>query len=248
MKGQQLALSVQLRDAARFESFFPGPNAETIGSLRGYLDAPAGNGLLLFGAPGLGKTHLLQALVREAASRPLAVAYLPLREPGASASEALDGLEAQSLICLDDIDAALQDAAWSLALLRLLDALRARRRHVLLSARSAPERLQIQRSDLSTRLSACTLLGLKPLKDADRGELLRSRAHVRGLELPDEARRWLLTHLPRDTGSLITALERLDQASLAAQRKLTLPFVQQTVQPLLQRELPLPAAAQTEPG
>src|SRR5882724_8396255 len=196
MKGQQLALSVHLRDAARFESFFSGPNAAVIGSLRTYLDAPAGNGLLLFGAPGLGKTHLLQALVRDAATRRLAMAYLPLREPGASDPEALDGLEAQSLVCLDDIDAALRDARWSLGLLRLLDALRAGRRHFLLSARSAPERLPILHSDLSTRLSACTLLGLRPLKDADRSELLRSRARARGLELPVEALRWLLTHLP----------------------------------------------------
>jgi DnaA family protein len=244
VKGQQLALGVQLRDTARFDTFFPGSNAEVIGALRAYLDAPAGNGLLLFGAPGLGKTHLLQALVREAAARRLTVAYLPLREPGASDAEALSGLEMQSLVCLDDIDIALPNAGWSLALLRLVDALRAGRRHFLLSARSAPERLQIQRSDLSTRLTACTLLGLKPLKDADRGELLRSRAQARGLELPAEALRWLLTHLPRDTGSLVAALDRLDHASLAAQRKLTLPFVQMAVQPLL----PSRAAAQTEPG
>lgn len=242
MRGQQLALGVQLRDAARFDTFFSGPNADVAGALRGHLDARAGNGLFLYGAPGLGKTHLLQALVREGAARGLAVAYLPLRELAPCGAEAFDGLEAQSLICLDDIDAALEDAGWSLTLLRLLDALRARHRHFCLSARSAPERLAIQRSDLLTRLTACTLLGLKPLKDADRGELLRSRARERGLELPDDSLRWLLTHLPRDTGSLVAALDHLDHASLAAQRKLTLPFVQRTV------ALPLNAAAQTESG
>jgi DnaA family protein len=59
--------------------------------------------------------------------------------------------------------------------------------------------------------------------------------------------RWLLSHLPRDPHTLIAALDRLDQASLAEQRRLTLPFAQQVVGPLLQHELPLPAAERTAP-
>ncbi|MBI3171531.1 MAG: hypothetical protein HYZ32_02940, partial [Hydrocarboniphaga effusa] len=70
------------------------------------------------------------------------------------------------------------------------------------------------------------IFGLKPLTDDDRGQFLRERARARGLELPEEAARYLLIHLPRGTGDLLQALDALDRASLSAQRRLTLPFVQ----------------------
>jgi DnaA family protein len=248
MKGQQLALGVQLSDAASFGSYFPGPNAEVLRIVSGYLGAPPGNGILLFGAAGTGKTHLLRGLMQAATSQHKTAAYLPLRELAERGPGAFEGLEPYALLCLDDLDAAPADPDLNLALLRLLDARRASHRHVALSTLSAPDRLNLQRPDLATRLAACTVLGLKPLQDDDRRELLHGRARARGLEFADEAVRWLLTQLPRNTASLLAALELLDHASLAAQRRLTLPFVQQTVAPLLQREFPLLAPAQTESG
>ncbi len=41
--------------------------------------------------------------------------------------------------------------------------------------------------------------------------------------------RYLLQHLARDMRSLCHALERLDRASLVAQRRLTLPFIKQVL-------------------
>ena len=75
------------------------------------------------------------------------------------------------------------------------------------------------------------VIGLKPLDDSGREALLRDRSAARGLELPAEVSRWLLNHLPRDTGSLLAALEQLDRASLSAKRRLTLPFVQAVLTP-----------------
>ena len=246
MKGSQLALGVQLSDTADFDSYFPGPNADAVALLRGYTRAAPGTGVLVFGASATGKTHLLHAVVRDAAERGLSVAYLPLRELTKDGPQILAGIEDRAVICIDDIEAAIADQAWSLALLRLIDSLRAAHRHFAHSARAAPDRIEDVKTDLRTRLAACTVVGLKPLSDSQRSTLLRSRAKARGLELPDDVVRWLLSHLPRDPHTLIAALDRLDQASLAEQRRLTLPFVQQVVGPLLLHELPLPAAARTE--
>jgi DnaA family protein len=247
VRGSQLALGVQLSDTADFDSYFPGPNADAIALLTTYAGAAPGTGVLLFGAPATGKTHLLHALVRDAAARGLSVAYLPLGDLAADGPQILAGVEDRALIALDDVDAVIADQVWSLALLRLIDALRSTHRHFALSARAAPERIEGIAADLRTRLAACTVAGLKPLSDSQRGALLRSRAKTRGLELPDDVVRWLLSHLPRDPHTLIAALDRLDQASLAEQRRLTLPFVQQVVGPMLQHELPLPADERTAP-
>ena len=51
------------------------------------------------------------------------------------------------------------------------------------------------------------------------------RARARGLDLSDEVGVYLLRRCPRDTHALFALLERLDKASLAAQRRLTIPFV-----------------------
>jgi len=234
MKGQQLPLAVQLRDTASYASFFAGPNSEAVQALRS-----SGASLLLYGPLASGKTHLLQACARSSGA-----AYLPLLELAQHGAEALDGYGAVDALCLDDIDAVCNERSWCLALLRLLDGLRARQVRMVIAAAAAPERLEVALPDLRTRLSACAVFGLKPLDDGERAQLLRERARARGLELPEDCSRWLLTRLARDTGTLLLALEKLDQASLVERRRLTLPFVQQVTQPLV----PGPAAAHTAPA
>lgn len=224
MKGLQLPLGVQLSDTASFESYFAGPNAEAVAALG---TAAAGEGpplLLLFGPAGTGKSHLLQAATRAGAEK-LSCAYLPLRE--LISAEALEGLELTELVCLDDADAVLAREGWPVALLRLLDRLRAHGGRAVVSAPAPPDRLELSLPDLRTRLSAAAIYGLKPLSDEDRTGLLLERARGRGLELPLDAARYLLARLPRDPGSLVEALDRLDHALLTAQRRLTLAFVQQ---------------------
>lgn len=223
MKGLQLPLGVQLADTASFDTFHAGPNADTVTALRAGL-APL---VLLFGPRASGKTHLLQALTREAAAR-RPCAYVPLAELARhEAADVLDGLEHRALVALDDLEAALGRPGWAVALLRLLDAVRTRDGVAVLSASAPPERLPVPLADLRTRLSAAAIYGLKPLTDADREQLLAERARARGLELPADAARYLLARLPRDAGSLTGALDRLDRATLTAQRRLTLAFVQQ---------------------
>ena len=229
MKGLQLPLGVQLPDTASFETYFAGPNAEAVAAVQRSAGADAPQLVLLFGPVATGKSHLLQALTR-AAARSLACAYVPLRElraDGAAAADTLDGLERAQLVCLDDLDAVLDHADWPVALLRLLDALRAHGGRAVVSAPAAPERLALELPDLRTRLAAAAIYGLKPLSDHDRTGLLLERARARGLELPQDAARHLLSRLPRDAGSLVQAIDRLDRALLTAQRKLTLSFVQQ---------------------
>ena len=229
MKGAQLPLAVQLRDTASFDSYFPGPNADAVTALR-ELAQP----LALFGPPGSGRTHLLQAACRHHRG-----AYLPLATIADDSAELLGGFEHAGALFVDDVDAVAGDREWCLGLLRLLDALRSAGKPYALALGAAPDRLTTAVPDLRTRLSQCALFGLRPLNDDERAELLRLRARRRGLDLPDEVSRWLLNTRARDTGSLVDALDALDRASLSAKRRLTLPLAQTVLGP---------AGVHTEPG
>jgi DnaA family protein len=101
---------------------------------------------------------------------------------------------------------------------------------MLFSAAAAPGQLGIGLPDLVSRLSACAQAALKPLADADRREALRQRAQARGLVLDDAVLDWLFARTQRDLGSLTALLERLDRESLAAQRRITVPFLRKLLE------------------
>jgi DnaA-homolog protein len=216
MKGAQLPLAVQLRDTASFDSYHAGPNAEALAALR-ELSQP----LLLYGPGGCGRSHLLQAACRAHGG-----AYLPLAALLAQGPALLAGYERAPALFIDDVDAVTADQAWCVALLRLIDDLRADGRRHAIAAAAAPERIDCALPDLRTRLRQCLVFGLRTLDDAQRAELLRLRAQGRGLALPDEVIRWLLHTRARDTASLLDALDALDRAALSAKRRLSLPLAQ----------------------
>lgn len=233
MKGSQLALPVQLSQAPTFGTFFAGPNLEIVEALRDMAAArspiPA---VWLYGAAATGKTHLLKATVSAAGAD--AVYASACLDP-----VALGALQDAAFVALDDTAKALDDEVRAMTLLRLIDQRRQSGRPLLLSGGVAPARLTDISPDLRSRLEAMALLGLKPLREDDRRELVRLQAQQRGLELTDDVVSWLIARLRRDAGTLIAALEEIDRASLSAKRRPTLPFVQQALTPLLQLQLSL---------
>ncbi|MGO4774468.1 hypothetical protein AB4084_02905 [Lysobacter sp. 2RAB21] len=100
---------------------------------------------------------------------------------------------------------------------------------LIYAARENPDELPLSLPDLRSRLSQCTRIVLSPLDDAGRGEVLRQRAQRRGLALEEAALDWLLKRVDRDLGGLTALLDKLDRASLAAQRRITVPFLRQTL-------------------
>ena len=222
---KQLALGVRLRAAAVFESFAPGLNTELLAALRSQGPAP----LWLWGSHGSGKTHLLQAACAAAAET---AAYFPLDRASALPPEALVGFERCRVLCLDDVDAVAGDLAWEQALFRLYNEAADLRTRLIFAAGAAPRAVEWRLNDWRSRAAACVVYQLRDLDEAGRVEALRLRAAQRGLQLPRETSDYLLRRMPRDLPSLFDILDHLDEASLIAQRRLTVPFIRDVLEKL----------------
>lgn len=224
----QQPLGIHLPDTADFETFYPGPNAEVLAAVRDLAEMEAG-GRFIWGLPGSGKTHLLQAACREASLAGAAAAYLPLRELAGERPAILEGLADGRLLCLDDLDTVAGRSDWELALVSQIDRLRHAGGRLLCAASAAPEGLDLALPDLVSRLSWGSIHRLRTLDDGQRLQALQLRASRRGLMLPESVAAYLLARAPRDMHALMALLERLDRASMVAKRRLTVPFVREVL-------------------
>lgn len=232
MKPVQLPLGVRLRDDATFANYYPGANAAALGYVERLCDADAGwteNLIYLWGNTGVGRSHLLQAACLRFEQLGEPALYLPLDEVAMLGPELLDNLEQYELVCLDDLDAIAGKADWEEALFHLFNRLRDAGRRLLLAASASPRELGIQLPDLQSRLCLSLVFQLQELSDEDKLRALQLRASRRGLHLTDEVGRFILTRGARSMSALFELLEQLDQASLQAQRKLTIPFLKETL-------------------
>ena len=113
---EQLPLRMRLRDSARFASFVEGANVQACRALQGARPSAAPV-VWLWGRPGTGKSHLLQAACAAAGERGETAAYIDLAL--APSSEMLDGCDSLALVCLDGLEAIAADPGWNGAVFRL---------------------------------------------------------------------------------------------------------------------------------
>lgn len=232
---QQLALPVQLPDHALFSNFVVGGNQPAYAHLQRLAQAewqPQEQFTLLFGGAGRGKTHLLCALCESFANAGKSSIYLPLAElANPLAASVLNGIEQYDLIALDDLDAVVAIPEWAEALFILINRLLDKRSgYLACAAAKSQQRLPIALADLRSRLQLAVTFQLQELNDADKVKALQQHAQERGLELSIEVGDYMMQRLSRDMHQLMTVLEKLDEASMAQQRRLTLPFIKQILQ------------------
>ncbi|TDQ39488.1 DnaA regulatory inactivator Hda [Thiopseudomonas denitrificans] len=227
-KPVQLPLGIRLRDDATFANYYAGANA----AAQGYIerachaqDAWVDSFIWLWGKPGSGRSHLLQAACLRAEEQGLRAQYLPLQECLDYGPGVLDGVEYCDLLALDDVQLVAGQPGWEQGLFHAFNRLRDAGKRLLISADCSPRELVIDLPDLHSRFNLALVFHLQELDDDEKLRALQLRASRRGLYLSDEVGRFLLGRLTRSMDALFAALEQLDQASLQAQRKLTIPFV-----------------------
>lgn len=223
----QLPLALRYPPDQRLDTFVGAP-AGAAAQLQA-LAAHPGDWMYLAGPAAVGKTHLLLATCAASEAAGRRAAYLPLAAAVGRLRDALDALEGHDVLALDGLEAIAGQREDEVALFDAHNRARASGSCVLYAARGNPGELGLLLPDLRSRLSQCSRVHLQPLDDEGRREVLRQRAQRRGWVLEAAALEWLLKRVERDLAGLTALLDQLDRASLAAQRRVTVPFLRQTL-------------------
>jgi len=227
--------SLKFPDDETFASFYPGQNATLLTQLKNSVVGLGEPVLYMWGESGSGRSHLLHALCSEVDERGESVAYIPLHHYQGMSLDIFENMEAVTLVCIDNVDAIAGDKKWEKALFdfynRWLDnkGNRPPGASLVLCAIDLPKQLNIKLDDLVSRFEWGACYHLSPLNDEEKLGALQLRAQLKGMKLPVDVGRFLLNRLSRDMNTLLKTLDRLDNASLEAKRKLTIPFVKEVL-------------------
>ncbi len=212
----QLLLDIGPVWTPTLENFVAGRNVELLSALRHALAGDARERCFyLWGEPGSGKSHLLEAAMRQARSAGLAAQYAQAAVP-----------EPAQAVAVDDVEA-LDDAA-QVALFALYNRQRESGGILLVSGTAAPAHLDV-RDDLRTRLGWGLVYQVHSLNDAEKAQALEQHAQARGFELPREVVQYLLRHGRRDLPSLLAVLDALDAECLRLKRSPSVPLLKEVM-------------------
>ncbi len=217
----QIPLALALKERPGFDLYVTGDNTEAIHRIQHLVRGS----LYVWAQTGSGITHLLQAACMQASELGKQVAYIPLKEHHTLNPQLLENLDVMDMVCIDDIDLIAGRMHWEQPILHLYNRMRDKGSALLIGAHASPQSLEFQLADLKSRMGWDLVYHLKPLVDKDKISVLQKRAAARAFELPDEVADYLVKRVPRDLSSLIGLLDELEKATLAEQRKLTIPFV-----------------------
>ncbi|KKN01945.1 hypothetical protein LCGC14_1122660 [marine sediment metagenome] len=227
----QLPLRLNPQEVYRLDNFyFSQPEVKL--ALLEFCELATIDFLYLWGDKASGKSHLLMAIIDQMQSQQSAkrIVYLPLAELVVTSSpEVLESLEQLDLLCLDELEAIAGIKEWEEAIFHCFNRLQLTGCKLLIASSHNPATINIKLADLRSRLATGLVYQLEILDDNAKQQALIVQAQARGLDLPNEVAQYLLRHHSRDIHVLMDLLRDLDKASMAAKRRLTIPFVRQAL-------------------
>jgi DnaA-homolog protein len=213
----QLLLNIAPDWIPTLDNFVAGRNVELLSALHHALAGRASERCFyLWGEPGSGKSHLLQAAVEQARVSGQSSIYVRSTVP-----------EAAQMVAMDDVET-LGDAA-QIALFELYNQMRESGGMLLVSGTAAPAHLHM-RDDLRTRLGWGLVFQVQGLSDEEKAQALVQHANAKGLVLPHEVTQYLLRHGRRDLPALLVVLDALDAHCLRLKRGASVPLLKEVMQ------------------
>ncbi|MFT5488801.1 MAG: chromosomal replication initiation ATPase DnaA [Paracoccaceae bacterium] len=210
-KATQLALDLRHRAAMGREDFLVSPsNEEAVAWIDRWPDWP-GHALVLVGPPGCGKTHLGQVWQGRAGAQPYRAEML---------SESA-GITAP--VFVDDADGPGRDEE----LFHLFNAAGAAGSFVLFACRTAPARWENRLPDLKSRLAAAPNIQIQAPDTPLIAAVMMKMFADEQMDVGADVLVYLVNRMERSFEAARTLAERLNNASLATRRGITIPLARE---------------------
>lgn len=224
---KQYSLDIALPKFTTFDTFIDASDSQLLSVLKQLAQESFSEPrqYFLWGSVCTGKTHLLQAICNHLANTHQNVIYLPMKELANQQANILYDMQKLDVLCVDDVDSVLGNKAWDRQLFLLINELRSNNKSIVMTATVNPHKAMVSLADLASRLVWGPVYKLNLLEDNEKSRAIQEHAKVRGLEVSDDVCNFLLKRFPRDLNKLIGLLDRLDEASLAQQKNITVPLV-----------------------
>ncbi len=226
-KNEQLLLSLSNDENLTFDSFYQTNDTQLlVKTIKHNIINETSDFVLLSGTHSTGKTHLLKASCLYAHQHKKTSLYLPLKELlQYDPNNVLSNLDEFWWLCIDDCDQIAQHHDWQVALFKLYNSRLERQLPICFSITPPVLFVAFTLADLKSRLSACLSFHMRSLNDEDKVQLLQFRALKCGMKMNDSCSHFIIQRSGRDLKALIRVIEKLDQATLKAGRKITIPFI-----------------------
>lgn len=208
--GRQLVLDLPLRTASGREDFLVTPsNAGAVAMIDRYPDWPH-YGVVLVGAAGSGKSHLLEVWRQASGARLVAA--------GDVGHETPDSLLASGALAIDNAPGAALDER---ALFHLFNLARQTGARILIASEADPSHWKVTLPDLASRLKALPVAHLDPPDDALlRGVLVKLFAD-RQLAIEEQLISYLMLRMPRSLDAARALVAEIDRLALAEKTAVT---------------------------
>lgn len=216
MTDQQLPFRFPHRPQLAGEDFLVAPpNRDAVAWLDRWPDwrAPA---LILYGAPGCGKTHLCAVFAHRSGARLLSADDLGRRPPH-------ELLEAAPALIIDDADCVIA-VAGERPLLHLFNSARETGQRLLLTGEEPPARWPFTLADVRSRLKSCPAVAIGAPDDALLAAVLVKLFADRQLRVDGAVIAYLVARMERSFDAARRLVARLDEQALIRGGAPTLPL------------------------
>lgn len=212
-KNAQLALDLRHRAAMGREDFLVSPsNADAVGWIDRWPDWP-GPALVLVGPPGSGKTHLGHVWRRQAGAAPF--------DPARPATE-----QSVSPVFVDDADVPGRDED----LFHLFNATAAGNGSVLFACSSPPGQWKDRLPDLKSRLAAAPNIRIQPPDSPLIAAVMLKMFADEQMDVGADVLDYLVNRMERSFDAARSLVVRLNNASLATRRGITIPLAREVLE------------------
>lgn len=191
-------------------------NREAVACLSCWPKSWHSNGVIIYGAPKVGKTHIASLWAQTANA-------IYILKPAFSENPR-NLFEVNCNFVIDNFDD-LADIDINNWMFDFFNICREKNRFFLLISRTSPSIWNIKLKDLRSRLQTLPAINMRSPNDDLLLKIAKKLSKDFGIIVTDETLSYILDHIRRDVPSLSATLRMLDKIAMQKQKSITIPFV-----------------------